>query len=58
LALVEIQSVDGGPDLVGEAFDPIPQPILLSQLLALVSQRLPLRFESGAPQFQFPTATQ
>jgi hypothetical protein len=53
LALVEVQSVDGGPDLVGEAFDPVSQPVLLSQLLALGDQRLSLRLERAAAQFQF-----
>ena len=43
LPLVEIQSVNASPDFVGEAFDPVPQPVLLSQLLALIDQCPPLR---------------
>jgi hypothetical protein len=58
LTLVEIQPVDGGPDLAGETFDSVSQPVLLRQLLALLDQRLPLRFDSAAPQFQFLTAAQ
>jgi DNA replication protein DnaC len=37
LTLVEIQSVDGGPDLAGETFHSVSQPVLLSQLLALLA---------------------
>ena len=58
LTLVEIQPVDGGPNLAGERIDPVSQPVLLSQLLALLDQRLPLRFDSAAAQFQFLTAAQ
>jgi hypothetical protein len=50
--LVEIQSADCGPDCAGEAFDSGLQRVLSSQLLPLVDQRSPLRFESGAAQFQ------
>ena len=53
LPLVEVQSVDGGPDLVGEAFDSISQLVLLSQLLALVEQRSPLPLKRATTQFQF-----
>ena len=36
LPLAEVQLVDGGRDLVGEAFDPVSQIVLPHQLLALV----------------------
>src|SRR5215469_63377 len=50
--LVELQSAARGPDCAGEAFDSGLQRVLSSQLLPLVDQRSPLRFESGAAQFQ------
>lgn len=58
LALVKIRLVDGGHDSAGEPFDAGLQPVLLGQLVALVDQRLALRFESGAAQFQLLTPTQ
>ena len=58
LPLVEIESVDGGRDLVSKAFNSFSQPVLLSQLFALVDQRSPLRLERAAAQFQFLTTTQ
>jgi hypothetical protein len=56
--LVEIQLVDSNLDLVGEAFDTLTQSVLLSQFLTLGDQRLALRFESAAPQFQFLATAQ
>ena len=58
LALGEIQSMYGGPDPMGKAFDAVPQPVLLRQFLTLIKQGLPLRIEGAAPQFQLVAAAQ
>ena len=38
LTLGEVQSVDGGLDPTGKAFDAVAQPVLLRQLLTLINQ--------------------
>lgn len=58
LALVEVQLVDGGSDLVAEVLEPVSQIVLPRQLLALVEQCLPLPLKRAMAEFQFLATAQ
>ena len=56
--LGEVQSIDGGLDPTGKAFDAVPQPVLLCQFVTLINQSSVLRVERAASLFQFLAAAQ
>jgi len=53
LALLEVEAVEGGEDLLGEGADPVAQPVVGGERVALVGERLALFGDDAAASVEF-----
>jgi hypothetical protein len=53
LALLEVEAVEGGEDPLGEGADPVAQPVVGGEGVALVGERLALLDDDAAASVEF-----